>query len=325
MNKYDKLQIALILQDLESLRTGNFSNNISSTVGNLVTNIEKDGFDQQDVAKLMLDQSFDRNPQGVIQKIQNNVGLHYDNIKKEFEDRNDNYGLMALESMSTSNPDWETLESSLYGLLKTWSKHADGGEIDNSDEVIMVNISGKSYRLIVAKSEEDKEHGLMNVEELDSDEGMFFDYRDDVQDEISFWMKDTFIPLDIIFVDSNNIVLSVQKGEPKSERAMVEHNVAYVIEVNQNSGVKAGDVVKFKTPDKQSSESELQILGSDGEVQAVLQGGERIFSIKNTKTLVSLAKRAYESQSDSDYKALGKKIFEYMDIQDNRDPEYVEN
>ena len=31
----------------------------------------------------------------------------------------------------------------------------------------------------------------MNVEELDSDEGMLFDYRDDVQEEISFWMKDT--------------------------------------------------------------------------------------------------------------------------------------
>ena len=136
-------------------------------------------------------------------------------------------------------------------------------------------------------------------------------------------MKDTYVPLDIIFVDPSNTVLSVQKGEPESEKALVEQHVAYVIEVNQNSGVKPGDVVEFKNSTEQS-EGELQILGSDGTVQAVLQGGERIFSIKNTKTLVSLAQRAYESKSDSDYKALGRKIFEYMKIQNEREPEYVE-
>lgn len=325
MNKYDKLQIALILQDLESLKTGNFANNISSTAGNLVANIKRDGFDQQDLAKLMVDQSFDQDPQGVIQKIQNNISLHYDDIRDEFEKRNDINGLEALESIKSNSPNFDALEESLYGLLKTWSKNADGGEIEDTDDVVIVNIAGKSYRLVVVKSEEEKEQGLMDVEELDPDEGMLFDYRDDIQEEISFWMKDTYVPLDIIFVDPSNTVLSVQKGEPESERAMVEHHVAYVIEVNQNSGVKAGDVVEFKTPDKQPSEGELQILGSDGEVQAVLQGGERIFSIKNTKTLVSLAQRAYESKSDSDYKALGRKIFEYMKIQDNRDPEYVEN
>lgn len=186
MNKYDKLQIALILQDLESLKTGNFANNISSTAGNLVANVEKDGLDQQDVVKLMLDQSFDQNPQGVLQKIQNNVSLHYDKIKDELETRNDKQGLSALNSITTSNPDLEGLGTSLYKLLKRWGKHADGGEIDGSDDVLLATIAGKSYRLIVAESEEEKEKGLQNVEEMDVDEGMFFDYRNDIQEEISF-------------------------------------------------------------------------------------------------------------------------------------------
>ena len=215
-------------------------------------------------------------------------------------------------------------------------KHAEGGEIENKDDVVIVNINGKSYRLVVADSEEEKEQGLMNVEELDADEGMLFDYRNDIQEELSFWMKDTLIPLDIIFVDESNKVISVQQGEPESEELLTEHNVAYVIEVNQNSGIKSGDVVKFKSkigePDNEEvkesnpevTEGTLEIIGSDGEVQATLQGSERIFSIKNTKTLVNMAKRAYESQSDADYKALGRKIFEYMKIQDERDPEYVE-
>lgn len=190
---------------------------------------------------------------------------------------------------------------------------------------IYVKIRNNEYNLLIAKSEEEKEKGLQDVEEMDNDEGMFFDYRDDVQDEISFWMKDTYIPLDIIFVGSDNKVISVHQGVPESEEPMSEKNVAYVIEVNQNSGIKPGDIVEFNNQTETESEGELQILGSDGEVQAVLQGGERIFSIKNTKTLVSLAQRAYESKSDSDYKALGRKIFEYMKIQNERDPEYVDN
>ena len=173
----------------------------------------------------------------------------------------------------------------------------------------------------------------MNVEELDSDEGMLFDYRDDIQEEISFWMKDTYVPLDIIFVDESDKVISVQQGEPESEELLTEHNVAYVIEINQNSGIKPGDIVKFGSEDSEIESEEsseqpegvLEIIGSNGEVQATLQGSERIFSIKNTKTLVAMAKRAYESQSDSDYKALGRKVFEYMKVQDERDPEYVDN
>ena len=148
-------------------------------------------------------------------------------------------------------------------------------------------------------------------------------------------MKDTLIPLDIIFVGEDNIVISVKQGQPESEDLISENNVAYVIEVNQTSGIQSGDKVTFKTgfdkeepeeteeAEEKLSEGNLEILGSDGQVQATLQGSERIFSIKNTKTLVSMAKRAYESQSDSDYKALGRKIFEYMKIQNERPEEYV--
>lgn len=197
---------------------------------------------------------------------------------------------------------------------------------------IQVTVSNKNYDLLLAISEEEKEKGLQDVEEMDDNEGMFFDYRDDVQEEISFWMKDTYVPLDIVFVDSSNNVISVQKGIPESEELLTEHNVAYVIEVNQNSGIKPGDIVKFGSEDSEveseesseQSEGILEIIGSDGEIQATLQGSERIFSIKNTKTLVAMAKRAYESQSDADYKALGRKVFEYMKIQDEREPEWVE-
>ena len=67
----------------------------------------------------------------------------------------------------------------------------------------------------------------------------------------------------------------------------------------------------------------MKIIGSDGNVQGIIQGGERIFSRANTKVLIRQAKKAYTSNSDSDYKRLGKKMFSYIKQQDNRDPEYV--
>lgn len=333
MNKFDKLQIGAILLDLESLFTGNPSSAIASTTQQVKKDVAEDGeLDTEDIARLNLNQSFDIDRQGLMQKIQNNVALHYDEIAKEFMDRNDAQGLIALQSILSDNPDFETFGNSLFALTKNFAKHKDGGEIEDKNDIILVDIAGKKYKLVVAESEEEKEQGLMNVEELDSDEGMLFDYRNDVQEEISFWMKDTLIPLDIIFVGEDNIVISVKQGQPESEDLISENNVAYVIEVNQNSGIQSGDKVTFKTgfdkeepeeAEEKLSEGNLEILGSDGQVQATLQGSERIFSIKNTKTLVSMAKRAYESQSDSDYKALGRKIFEYMKIQNERPEEYV--
>jgi len=68
----------------------------------------------------------------------------------------------------------------------------------------------------------------------------------------------------------------------------------------------------------------MKVIGSDGTVQMELEGGERIFSRKNTRTLIKMAKRAEASKSDTDYKKLGNKIFKFINIQDNREPEYVE-
>ena len=51
---------------------------------------------------------------------------------------------------------------------------------------INVIINDKEYNLLYAKTEEEKENGLKDVEEMAENEGMFFDYRDDPQEEISF-------------------------------------------------------------------------------------------------------------------------------------------
>ena len=204
------------------------------------------------------------------------------------------------------------------------------------NQIIDVQIGDKIFHLTVAETEEEKERGLMGVIEMDPDEGMLFDYSDDPQPSISFWMKDTEIPLDIIFVNQDGVVISVKQGEPLSEEMITEDSefVSCVIELNANSGVKAGDKTDLFEELEEDEEEDnypelnvnrLYIYGSDGNVQAELQGGERIFSRKSSKVIISKAKRAYTSKEDKDYKALGRYIFKEMDAQDNREPEYVEN
>lgn len=221
-------------------------------------------------------------------------------------------------------------------------KYAEGGQFEEIDGFINVDINGITYNLLHLITKEQKERGLMDVEELDPQEGALFDYSDEPQSELSFWMKDTTIPLLICFVNENGKIISVHQGEPMSEETITESSefVAYVIEVGINEQIKPGDQTSLgkqnineESEDNEDEEdihpelnvNRLYVYGSDGEVQAELQGGERIFSRKSSKVIIAKAKRAYLSKEDKDYKALGRYIFKEMDAQDNRDPEYVNN
>lgn len=144
----------------------------------------------------------------------------------------------------------------------------------------------------------------------------YFDPPEDVQ----FWMKDVDIPLDIIFIDDDEEVIKVQEGIPNDETFIEASGVAYVLEVNANSGIQVGDELDL---DEEEKGPVMKVLAQDGSDQYELWGGERIFSRKNTKVLIKKAKKANATQEDRDYKALGKYIFKCIKTQDTRDPEYV--
>ena len=181
-----------------------------------------------------------------------------------------------------------------------------------------ITINNKEYKVKVAKTEEEKEKGLQGIKELPEDEGMLFIY--DEPQTVGFWMKDTEIPLDIIFINEDQEVISIYKGEPNDESIAEEDNVQYVLELNQNSGVKEGDDIEFEDDKNLPT---MKVIAPDGSVQMELEGGERIFSRKSTKVIIRKAKKAYKSKADKDYKALGKYVFKELNAQDNRDPEYV--
>ena len=164
----------------------------------------------------------------------------------------------------------------------------------------------------------------MGIENLPPDEGMLFVWED--EDTREMWMKDTLIPLDQIAINDNDEVVFVYQAQPNDETLVPFMNAKYILEVNQGSGIVEGD--DFDIDDSEDlNKYTMKVLAPDGTTQMFLQGGERIFSRINTRTLIRKAKRAYEHK-DKDYdkycKALGKYMFKCIKIQDNREPEYVQ-
>lgn len=185
-------------------------------------------------------------------------------------------------------------------------------------EKVKINIGGKEYNVRVAQTDSEREIGLQNTQDLPENGGMLFIF-DDI-DEVSIWMKDTEIPLDIVFINEDMEVIKVHSGIPLKEDLMTESDVSMVLEVNKGSGIKEGDELEFL-----NNSSKMKVLNEKGEIQMELSGGERIFSRLNTKILIKFAKKADFTKNDNDYKALGKRVFKFLTIQDSNDPQYVKN
>lgn len=188
-------------------------------------------------------------------------------------------------------------------------------------EKIKISIEDKEYTVEVAKTQEEKSKGLQDRKSLGKNEGMLFIY--DKPQTVGFWMDKTEIPLDIIFINEDEEVISVYKGKPLSKEIAEEDNVKYVLEVNQGSGIKEDDELEFEEDSEDSDKITMKVIAPDGSTQMELEGGERIFSRKNTRTLIKMAKRADETKSDTDYKRLGNKMFKYIKQQNSRKPDYV--
>lgn len=189
--------------------------------------------------------------------------------------------------------------------------------------MVLIKIGDKEYNVKEAKTEEEKIKGLQGVEELPKNEGMLFYF--DPDEDISMWMKDTKIPLDIIFINDDCEVTKVHHGKPNDETLISSPKTAYVLEVGTKSGIKVGDELELGD----DSGPVMKVLAPDGSTQMELWGGERIVSRRETKILIKKAKAAEAAkntpQFDNKCRSLGKYIFKVIKGQDTRPAEYVEN
>lgn len=101
----------------------------------------------------------------------------------------------------------------------------------------------------IADSEGKREFGLMYRQHLDENAGMIFVFAQ--SRHLTFWMKHTEIPLDMIFAGPDGRITGIiGNATPLSERTLsVDGDAQYVLEVNggfcKRHGIKAGDTLKF--------------------------------------------------------------------------------
>jgi len=104
------------------------------------------------------------------------------------------------------------------------------------------------FSVEIAKTETQREKGLMDRKELDKDKGMLFIFEK--EGIYPFWMKNTLIPLDIIWINSNNkVVFFSQNVQPCKSlicpSVVPSTKAKYVLEVNagisEKIGLKIGD------------------------------------------------------------------------------------
>jgi len=114
---------------------------------------------------------------------------------------------------------------------------AQNSDLDEAFEkdVLIVHASKHAcYRLDVylAMNNEQRARGLMHVRSLPQTTGMLFVYESDGY--LSIWMKNTYIPLDIVFARADGSVSSIEyDAEPLSLRSMQAlEPVRYVLELN---------------------------------------------------------------------------------------------
>lgn len=120
-------------------------------------------------------------------------------------------------------------------------------------DLTIVNLLGESVvvPVEVADAPDERQMGLMGRTALPADAGMLFVFE--AEQPLSFWMKDTLIPLSIAFIDAQGQILDIQDMQPLDETSHVSAAPAqYALEVNQGffaeRGIQVGDLVELPVP-----------------------------------------------------------------------------
>ena len=117
-------------------------------------------------------------------------------------------------------------------------------------ETVTITSGGEAhvFQVEIAKDEAQRAQGLMNRRFMPANRGMLFEFEQNAP--VSFWMKNTYIPLDMIFIARDGKITHIEANtEPFSEAIISSQGPAFaVLEVNAGAasklGLKVGDVVK---------------------------------------------------------------------------------
>ena len=140
---------------------------------------------------------------------------------------------------------WAALAVILF-LTASAGAPALGGALDSLE---IVTATGRhAFQVEIADNDATREHGLMDRRYMAPNHGMLFEF--DREEPVSFWMKNTYIPLDMIFIAPSGVVTHIAaNAEPLSERVVPSGAPCIaVLELNggmaASIGLKVGDKVR---------------------------------------------------------------------------------
>lgn len=145
--------------------------------------------------------------------------------------------------------------SSIFLLFLVVSCKADSEKAQNIlpvKELTIENSEGKTITVQteIAQTEEQHRKGLMFRKTLQDGYGMIFIYK--IDQVMSFWMKNTYVPLSIAFISRDGTIIDIFDMEPESTIPINStRSVRYALEVPQGyfsrTGIKSGDKVNLES------------------------------------------------------------------------------
>ena len=117
--------------------------------------------------------------------------------------------------------------------------------LDKSDFVIRSANGEHRFTVEIAVTPEEQERGLMFRRSLRPDEGMIFPYAP--PQEVGFWMRNTLIPLDIIYIRPDSTIARIVNAKPLDETSLPSGEpVSLVLEIAGGRaaelGIREGDI-----------------------------------------------------------------------------------
>lgn len=132
----------------------------------------------------------------------------------------------------------------------------------------------------IAESLEDIEHGLMFRKKMPWNYGMLFMFPK--QMDLSFWGKNTYIPLDIAFIDKDYKIINIQKIKPLSEsQVSSDKKCMYALQVNQGyfqeNKIKIGEKIKINYKNKTLEFIKNKTAQSQNDRYVIIPAGKTLF------------------------------------------------
>jgi uncharacterized membrane protein (UPF0127 family) len=140
-----------------------------------------------------------------------------------------------------------TLASALIGIAVLGALFTSNSFAASALPTITLTINGQKAVVEVAASPEERATGLMHRFSLAPDHGMLFVFER--AEPLSFWMKNTYIPLSIAFIDANGRILNIEDMAPQTETTHWSRGLGlYALEMRKGwfaeRGIRAGDRVE---------------------------------------------------------------------------------